>query len=247
MSAVGSVRRAIDNNKVERYEIIIVDNGSTDGTRELVARLATSDQVVKVVYPPRNLGIGQAVREGVDVATCDYTAYVPGDNEVSFEALNNMFGALGEADVVNTYIANMSVRPLVRRLLSRGFTYVMRLCFGVPLKYFTGPAVVRTDLFRSARRSTDGFAFMAEILVQVLKAGYSFVSVPMPLQRRMYGRSGVYRARDVWRVFASLFSMMHTIYFTDTVSSLKALNASRPGRVVGDEDRSELGPIDGAG
>src|SRR3989344_3914230 len=108
-------------------------------------------------------------------------------------------------------------------IISANFGRLMRLFFGVKLKYFTGPAIIRTDLFRAARRSTYGFAFMAEILVQIIKAGYSYYQVPMPLQPRTYGEPGVYRLKDMWRVFKAVFSMFFNVHFSGAVSNLRNL------------------------
>lgn len=224
--AVESVIDAIHKSYIDEYEIIISDNGSKDGTRELIEKMSKNDPHIRYTYPSKNLGSGQAVRDGLAIAKHEYSAYVVGDNEMTKEALYNLFSALGKADVINTYISNPEVRPLPRQILSKNFGRMMRLLFGVPLKYFTGPAIIRTDLFRAARRTTYGFAFMAEILVQIVKAGYSYHEVKMPLQPRTYGKAGVYRLKDIWRVFKALFSMFFNIYFSEAVSSLKKLNKS---------------------
>jgi glycosyltransferase involved in cell wall biosynthesis len=227
-NAVQAFTSAVRANGIEQFEIIIVDNGSKDGTRKIIENMHAHDPHIKLVYPAKNEGSGQAVRDGVNMAVGEYAAYIPGDNEISLEAINNMFAAVGKADIINTYISNMHVRPFMRQVLSRNFTRFMRLLFRTPLKYFTGPGIIRTDLFRAARRTTFGFAFMAEIQVQLIKAGYSYVEVPMPLQPRTYGKGGVYRPRDMWRVFKALISMAYNIYFTNTVSAMKDL--PRPAR-----------------
>lgn len=215
--AVEEVLHALHDCAIEQYEIIIVDNGSKDGTREAIEEMSHKDSHIRYIYPKENLGSGQAVRDGVATATYEYSAYVVGDNEMTAEALHNLFSALGKADVINTYISNPEVRPIPRRILSANFGQLMRLFFGVPLRYFTGPAIIRTDLFRTARRSTYGFAFMAEILVQIVKVGYSYLEVPMPLQPRVYGKAGVYRPKDMWRVFKAIFSMFCNIHFSENV------------------------------
>ncbi|KKP56616.1 MAG: dolichyl-phosphate beta-D-mannosyltransferase [Parcubacteria group bacterium GW2011_GWB1_35_5] len=221
--AVEAVLRAINDSNINQYEIIISDNGSTDGTRDVIEEMESHNPHIKHVYPTENLGSGQAVRDGLKVATSEYSAYVVGDNEMTEEALHNLFGALGKADIINTYISNPEVRALPRQILSANFGRLMRLFFGVKLKYFTGPAIIRTDLFRAARRSTYGFAFMAEILVQIIKAGYSYYQVPMPLQPRTYGEPGVYRLKDMWRVFKAVFSMFFNVHFSGAVSNLRNL------------------------
>src|SRR6476469_6227086 len=68
------------------FEIIVVDDGSTDGTSELADGLAAAQEQVRVIHNGRNMGLGYSYRRGIDVARKRYFVYIPGDNSWPYES-----------------------------------------------------------------------------------------------------------------------------------------------------------------
>src|SRR5438093_6395146 len=76
----GSVRDAVEAaSGLEDFEIIVVDDGSTDGTAQIVDELTKAIPQLRVVHHPRNLGLGAAYRTALDHARMDYFAWTAGD------------------------------------------------------------------------------------------------------------------------------------------------------------------------
>src|SRR5258707_44892 len=82
------------------HEILVVDDGSDDGTGAIVEQALPRYPDVRLLTNPRNMGFGWSYRRGVGAAACDYIVMVHGDNAWGRETLREFFSHLGQADVV---------------------------------------------------------------------------------------------------------------------------------------------------
>jgi glycosyltransferase involved in cell wall biosynthesis len=180
----------------DEYELIIVDDCSTDGTAEVADRVAAKYPAIRVLHHAPNRGFAASYRHGVMEARMTYVGLVTGDNEMRPESVRAIFAAVGTADVVVPYQANQQDRPWVRRTVSRLFTWSVNRSFGLRLRYFQGPCVYPTALAQGLPMSTIGFAFLTEMLLRTLQAGYSYTEIPMFIHPRRHGRSSALSFRN---------------------------------------------------
>lgn len=210
-AAVKSALAAV-NDKISDYEILIFDDGSADKTGEIADLLAKNNPQIKVIHNRPNKGFGYNFIKGVEMAKMEYVTVAPGDNEILPESLRDIFLKIGEADIIAAYHQNPKARSLKRRVLSRCYTAILNLLFGLRLKYYNGPHIFRTDLLRGNMPSTFGFAFPAEVMVKLIKwRGCSYVHVGMKV--RPTGRTAAFRIKNIVSVFKTIFKLFFEIYF----------------------------------
>jgi glycosyltransferase involved in cell wall biosynthesis len=189
------------------YEILIVDDGSTDGTGALADRLAGELPRVRVLHQPRNLGLPAGYRRALGEARFAYFSFLPGDREVSAESVVAIFRAVGAADIVAPYHGNSRARAWYRRILTWGSTTLINAAFALHLRYYQGPCVYPTALARALPSTSRGFFFLAEMLVHALRRGHTVVEVPLIHQERATGRSKAVSLRNIARAFGTIAAL----------------------------------------
>lgn len=117
----------------DRYEVIVVNDGSRDRTGALADRLAAANSHVRAVHHPENRGYGAAVRSGFAAAQYPLVVLTDGDNQFDLGELSLLLRSLGTADIVSGYrIARHD--PALRRLYAFMYNRVARVLFSIPLR-----------------------------------------------------------------------------------------------------------------
>jgi dolichyl-phosphate beta-glucosyltransferase len=164
----------------ETFEILVVDDGSTDGTGELARRFAEENPGVDLVTQPANLGKGAAVREGFRRARGEQVVFSDADLSTPIEELAGMRAALdGGADLViasrGLPESNLAVRQAwYRENMGKLFNRIVRLITGIPFHDTQcGFKLLRGDAARAAAAEMreDGFSFDVELILLVRRAG----------------------------------------------------------------------------
>jgi len=192
------------------YEILIVDDGSADATGAIIDEMARENRSVMAIHNERNLGLGGAYKRGIAKARNEYLMWVSGDNAESGENIRNIIGRIGEADIIVPYLVNQKNRPLFRRLTSRTFVLVMNLLFGLKVKYYNGAVVHRTELIRSIEITTNSFAYQAEALLKLIRAGHSYVEVGYESTTYSGLFSNALKPRNLIEVVRTILSLFFT-------------------------------------
>jgi hypothetical protein len=104
-------------------------------------------------------------------------------------------------------VTNNHVRPLARRAVSSVFTLFLNVLFGLSLKYYNGPCLLRTRLVKSVPLRSDGFGYAAAVLVLLLKGGASYREIGIPLVYRPFGRSNAVTWKNITSVFQLLWRL----------------------------------------
>ncbi len=179
------------------YEVIPVDDGSTDATGAELALLASADERVRPVSYRVNRGRGFALRRGFAEARGDLVATMDADLSYSVEHLVRMIELLQEdpeADIVlaSPYMPGGAVEdvPFVRLALSRVGNLVLRAA--LPKRIYTSTGIVRAyrrHVIDALDLESDGKEIHLEILSDSLALGFRVVEMPATLRSRKKGRS----------------------------------------------------------
>lgn len=197
-ATVRSVHQAL-GGKFPEYEIIIVNDGSRDDTGKVAETLAKQDSHLRVIHNPHNMGCGFTFLRGVEAANYEYAWLIPGDGEISTNSMETIANQIGTADMVIPYVLNFGIRPLSRRIISWGYTALLNILFCMRLHYYNGPCVIRSDLVKTAPTvNSRGFAFLAPILLRLIKRKHTFIEVGITLQHRQFGRPSISSIRNIF-------------------------------------------------
>ena len=203
VATVNEVLTAL-GDRFEDYELLIFDDGSHDRTGELMDDLAKTNPRIRVTHNDRSRNLGGVYKQGIALACFDYLFLVPGDNEITGSALIRTLDAVGKADIVIPYPTNMEVRPLARRIASRGYTLLINLLFGRRLKYYNGTVISRLADVRNITIRTDSFAYQSEALLKLLRAGKTYVEVGVEIRQWPGRRSNALRLANLVAVLKAV-------------------------------------------
>ncbi|MCS7256551.1 MAG: glycosyltransferase family 2 protein [Thermomicrobium sp.] len=172
------------------YEVIVVSDGSTDGTDELASQFARTHPRVRLVAYRPNRGKGFAVRTGVATSRGRYVAFIDADLAVPISVVGAFLEALQDGyDIVvaSRHHPESTVAappPWKRRVMSQVFAWlVRRLVIDAFPDTQCGAKGFRADIARKlfARQQIDHFSFDAEILFLALREGYAIKEIPITL------------------------------------------------------------------
>ncbi len=163
-------------------EVILVDDGSTDGTREYLQKLNKGE--FKVVLMERNSGKGAAIRRGLTEATGDIVMVQDADMEYDTNDIPKVLEPLlaGEADVVygSRFKGNCENMALLNLIANKILTFTANLLFSARISdEATAYKAFRGDLIRSLNLKSERFEFCPEVTAKVLKRGYEIREVPI--------------------------------------------------------------------
>lgn len=197
---------------VQRGEVVAVDDGSTDGTGEVLDALAREDPRVRVVHHPRNLGMGVAIRSGYRAATLDFVTQLPGDGQVRPDTLERFLPFLTDHDLVlSTYTRRGD--GAVRFLVTRAYWATAWVLLGNRCE-FTGTMVFRRALLDRIRVVSDTFLVNVEVPLKLMRLGVQPAWVTIEAEARAHGRSKVLSGRGVARVLREMLALRREIMLT---------------------------------
>lgn len=208
---IATIRAAAEESKLDVIEIVIVDDGSSDGTPAEIATLAAAHSDIRPLRNRTNLGLGASIRAGINVATAPSFMVVPGDNDVSKGTIVLMLNFREQADVILVAPLNKEQRNLMRNLLSTAYMTAYMTAFHVYVVYINAPGIWPTAAARAAGLKSRRFSIISELTVKVLRMGCTFAEVPGYFQAGPKARSSV-TLRNLAEVVVSFIRLIFDIY-----------------------------------
>ncbi|MBI4758452.1 MAG: glycosyltransferase family 2 protein [Chloroflexi bacterium] len=154
------------------YEIIIVNDGSTDSTPQVASSLAGENQRVRVVHHAANLGIGQGIFTGIKEARGEFFIIIPADLALDIKELSRYLEAAREADVVVGLRSDRRDYTFFRRVVSWLNIQLIQKLFGMRERQFNYISLFRTRLLKDMDLVSQGSAFIfAEMIIRAKDAG----------------------------------------------------------------------------
>ncbi len=167
------------------FEIIVVDDGSSDNTFEESRRAKAEGYPVRAVRHPVNKGKGAALFYGFQFAEGEYIAFLDADLEIQPEYVKKFLQRLHEADsdlVIGTKVPKLGQMPVLRRVMSLVYREVVSLLFGLSLRETqTGIKLFRREVLEDCvpRLRVSRFAFDVELMVAASRFGYRIIEFPV--------------------------------------------------------------------
>ena len=192
----------------DNYEVIVVNDGSTDATGAVLDELARALPRVKIVHHARNKGYGGALRSGFNTASKELIFYTDGDGQYDVRELLTLYPLLTPGvDVVNGYkVKRADAKD--RKLLGTVYNRLVRLLFSIPIRDVNCDfRLLRSSAIGRVNLVSSSGAICVELIHKLHRAGCTFVEAPVHHYPRLFGRSQFFKPRRVARMASDLVSL----------------------------------------
>jgi glycosyltransferase involved in cell wall biosynthesis len=193
-------------SRTRAFEVIVVDDGSQDGSARLLDQLKTRYPNLRVIRHPQNRGYGAALRSGFTAARLPWIFMMDADNQFDPSDLDLLTRHADEADIVTGY-RKQRQDPLPRRLNAWAFFYLVRLLFGRQVRDVNCAfKLLRRDIVSRMDLRSNGALINTEVFVLARRQHARIVEVPVNHYPRTSGRQTGANPRVVLRAFRELLA-----------------------------------------
>jgi glycosyltransferase involved in cell wall biosynthesis len=195
------------------YEIVIVNDGSPDGSGAIADELAREHPEVRVVHHPKNLGYGAAVRSGIEASRYEIVCMTDGDDEYEVEDFRKLLKLRQHYDLIITF-RYRKIYSSSRIFVSWVYNVLLRFLFRTPFRdVSTGLRLVRRAVLQDVELESTSPFIGAELAIKTMLKGYRVGEVGIQTFPRSFGRGSstsmpniLATIADMWRIYRRVFS-----------------------------------------
>lgn len=194
-----------------KWEILIVNDGSTDETERIAAKLSTEDPRIKLINHEKNEGYGASLKTGFYNSKYKWVSFIDSDGQFDFSEISNFIQKQKEtnADLVIGYYQKRRV-SLSKIITSKVWECVVFIMFGLKVKDIDcGFKLVSRKVLESIPKleSARGAFISSELLIKSQKEGFKIVQIPVTHYPRIKGKGTGRNLNVVLRSFIDLFKL----------------------------------------
>lgn len=205
----------------ENVEIVAVNDGSSDNTKDEILRAIMKDSRVRLVTSDKNRGKGRAIISGVTAAEGYYIAFVDADLELHPSQLKGFLEKMirDDADAVigcKFHKDSQLKYPLKRKIMSIGYYCMLMVLFRLNVKDTqTGIKLFKAEAIRPVAHliRTSGFAYDIEILVALHRRGCKIAQMPVKVVYVRDKSEKRIKFKDIWKAFKDTWAIFGRVYF----------------------------------
>ncbi len=208
---IGSMIAAADlvaSEYTSDYEILVVDDGSSDSSRRLLEQLSRKYSHLKLIFHEKNQGYGAALRSGFCNATKELVFYTDGDGQYDVFDLRHLLPIMQPGvDAVNGYKISRN-DPFYRILIGETYVFLMRLLFNFHIRDVDCDfRLMRRRIFDSIELKHSSGVICLEMVKKTELAGYRFAEYPVSHYHRRYGRSQFFKFGRLLRTAVNILGL----------------------------------------
>src|SRR5215470_2767519 len=214
------------------FEVIIVDDGSADGTAGIADELARTYPQVRAVHHPMNRDYGAALQTGFRSSTKELIFYTDGDAQYDPAELKVLWAEMTpEADLVNGYKISRS-DPLHRIVIGRVYHHSVKLLFGLTVRDVDCDfRLMRRSIFDTVHLEKNSGVICLEMMKKITDGGFRIAEVPVHHYHRAYGKSQFFNFRRIFRTGIDVMKLWWALVVRKTHLADAAAAGREPGAV----------------
>lgn len=218
----GSIGKLVENvlsllpKLTKDYEVIVVDDGSTDKSREILKKLAKRRKAVRLILHEKNKGYGGALKSGFRQASKDLIFYTDGDGQYDPKELPILLSLM--TDDVNFVNGIKMTRhdPTYRVFAGNLYSFIARWLFWIPVYDVDCDfRLIRRELIKKLELQSNSGSICIELVKKAQRAGGKFRQVSVHHYQRVWGQSQFFRPGRLLSTFFELVSLWIQLMIVD--------------------------------
>jgi len=204
VKTVAEVVKSVELSTLKDYEILIINDASTDNTGEKVNKILNDYNNIKYINNKKNLGYGGSFKAALLQASKKNIILVDGNNSYDAEEIAKLIREIGSADIISSCYSNPEFRPWYRTLLTNTNSLILNFLFRLKLPYYNGNSIYKKSDLESIDFSTNSHAFLPIILIKLLKIKkLSIVFIPLKTKINA-GITSTFRPKNIFKILSSI-------------------------------------------
>jgi glycosyltransferase involved in cell wall biosynthesis len=194
------------------HEVIVVNDGSKDGTADILEELAGLYPQIRVIHHESNRGYGGALRTGFATATRELVFYTDGDAQYDPAEMAALWRRFDDTvDLVNGYKISRS-DPLHRIIIGRVYHHTVKLLFGLTVRDVDCDfRMMRRSIFEKVRLEKNSGVICLEMMKKITDAGFRIAEVPVHHYHRAYGKSQFFNFGRLYRTAIDVMKLWYAL------------------------------------
>lgn len=206
-----SIRKLVETsfniikNFTKIYEVIVIDDGSTDSSKKILLSMAKKNHSLRLIFHKKNLGYGGALRSGFKKAKHEWVFYTDGDGQYDVKELPTLLSLVGEdVDFING-IKMTRHDPTYRIVIGNIYSFFTRWLFWIPIYDIDCDfRLIRKSLLSKINLTSNSGAICIELVKKSQIAGAKFRQVSVHHYQRQWGNSQFFRIDKILSTFLEL-------------------------------------------
>lgn len=190
------------------YEIIVIDDGSSDHSGEILKELAGKYDRLKVIFHEENRGYGGALKSGFYSAGKELIFYTDGDFQYDVSEITSLIAGMNDdVDIVNGYKISRS-DPFYRVIIGRMYCWLIKLMFGLKIRDVNCDfRLIRRAVFDRIDLESNSGLICVEMVKKIQNAGFTFAETPVHHYPRAYGKSQFFSFKGMFEMGIGILNL----------------------------------------
>ena len=178
------------------YQIIIVDDGSTDNTNKEILKFKRVNNII-ILKNKKNSGLGFSFKRGLRHASQKWITMIPGDNDIDSKYIVNFIREKNDQNLIVGFMKNMkNKRSFFRTFVSNFFTLSANLIFKKKFKYYIGIQIHNKKNLKKIKIINENYLYQPEIFIKTINMYKTCKYVNFKPKNRLYGNSKLFKLKN---------------------------------------------------
>ena len=189
LKTINEITQAIKKINIKKYEIIVIDDNSTDSTLKILKNTKIKNLII--YKNKNNLGFGGSIKKGFKLAKNKKISWIPGDNSHPHKEIEKILNDYKlNLDIVSTYYSNSNQRAFYRKVFTLIYTPILNMIFCLNLPYYNGISLIDKKITDQIKIKTNSHCWQVELWVKAKYIkNFSYKFIPTILNDRIKGAS----------------------------------------------------------